>query len=136
MKGGSIVRILGRAEWPMGKGTGVSEMKAISLRQPWASMIASGRKTTETRTWYTDYRGDVLICASKRPMVDDLLTGQALCIATIVDCRPMTVGDEKTACCEWYPSAFAWVLENIRPIEPFPVKGKLGFYEVEYPKGI
>jgi hypothetical protein len=30
-----------------------------------------------------------------------------------------------------YPNAFAWVLQNVRAIEPFPVKGQLGLYEVD-----
>jgi hypothetical protein len=32
-------------------------MKALSVKQPWANMIASGKKTIETRKWPTDYRG-------------------------------------------------------------------------------
>ncbi len=41
-------------------------MKAISLWQPWASFIAFGRKTIETRSWSTQYRGPILIHAAKR----------------------------------------------------------------------
>lgn len=41
------------------------KMKAISLWEPWASLIATGAKKIETRHWKTDYRGDLLICASK-----------------------------------------------------------------------
>ena len=40
-------------------------MKALSLWQPWASLIATGAKTWETRSWPTAYRGPLLICASK-----------------------------------------------------------------------
>lgn len=40
--------------------------KAISLRQPWASLVVHGRKTIETRSWSTPYRGPLLIHASKR----------------------------------------------------------------------
>jgi len=94
-------------------------------------MIASGRKTIETRVWKTDYRGDLLICASARPKIDDLPTGVAVCVARLVDIRPMTVEDESAACCAVYPRACSWVLEDIRPIEPFPVRGQLGPFEVE-----
>jgi len=31
-------------------------MKTLTVRQPWANLIASGRKTIETRTWSTNYR--------------------------------------------------------------------------------
>lgn len=40
-------------------------MKAISLWQPWASLIAIGAKRFETRSWATNYRGPLLICAAK-----------------------------------------------------------------------
>lgn len=40
-------------------------MKALSLWQPWATLIAVGAKTFETRSWSTDYRGPLLIHASK-----------------------------------------------------------------------
>lgn len=39
-------------------------MKALSLRQPWAWLVAAGYKTIETRTWGTKYRGLLLIHAS------------------------------------------------------------------------
>lgn len=41
-------------------------MKAISLHQPWASLIAIGLKSIETRSWYTSYRGPVAIHAAKK----------------------------------------------------------------------
>lgn len=40
-------------------------MKALSLRQPWASLVAVGAKKYETRTWSTKYRGPLVIHASK-----------------------------------------------------------------------
>ncbi|EHQ88436.1 ASCH domain-containing protein [Desulfosporosinus youngiae] len=40
-------------------------MKAISLLQPWASLIATGAKKIETRSWATKYRGPLAIHASK-----------------------------------------------------------------------
>ena len=39
-------------------------MKALSVRQPWAYLIASEQKTIEVRSWQTDYRGKILITAS------------------------------------------------------------------------
>lgn len=42
-------------------------MKAISLWQPWASLIAAGVKSIETRGWPTNYRGQIAIHAAKRP---------------------------------------------------------------------
>ncbi|MBN1377837.1 MAG: ASCH domain-containing protein [Gammaproteobacteria bacterium] len=107
-------------------------MKAISVKQPWASMIAGGEKTIETRTWPTKYRGRLLIVSSLTPKIRDLPAGMALCTANLVDCRKMTTDDEAAACCPVYDGAWAWVLENITPVDPFPVKGTLGLYEVDY----
>lgn len=105
-------------------------MKAISLKQPFANWVASGKKTIETRTWPTKYRGEVLIVSSKSPNIEP--AGHALAIVEIVDCRPMTKKDEKRACCKLYPRAWAWELRNIRRIVPFRVKGSLSFYNVEH----
>ncbi|MCH9637772.1 MAG: ASCH domain-containing protein [Gammaproteobacteria bacterium] len=41
-------------------------MKAISLWQPWASLMAVGAKRFETRSWSTKYRGPLAIHAAKR----------------------------------------------------------------------
>ena len=41
-------------------------MKAISIKQPWASLIAHGIKDIENRTWKTNYRGKVYIHASAK----------------------------------------------------------------------
>jgi len=41
--------------------------KALTLWQPWASLIAWGEKKIETRCWATRYRGPLLIHAAKRP---------------------------------------------------------------------
>lgn len=119
-------------------------MKAISLKQPWASAIVwrprergylqdqafNSQKTIETRTWSTNYRGELLIVASKMPLITGLPVGQAVCITRLADCRPMTKDDEFAAQCGLYDGAWAWVLEDIRPIEPFAVKGQLKIYEV------
>ncbi|MEO8862303.1 MAG: ASCH domain-containing protein [Ginsengibacter sp.] len=40
-------------------------MKALSLLQPWASLVVIGVKEIETRSWSTPYRGPLLIHASK-----------------------------------------------------------------------
>ncbi len=106
-------------------------MKALSVKEPWVGLIRAGKKTVETRTWKTNYRGPLLICASASPKTE--LSGKAVCTVELVDCRPMTKLDEAAACCEVYPDAKAWVLRNIRPIEPFPVKGKLRIFEVDMP---
>lgn len=124
-------------------------MKAISIKQPWTWLIATERKAIETRTWSTQYRGDLLICSSKKPTNDisvrkdfqtrfgawammQLRCGVALCIAELVDCRPMVPEDVPAAMCDFNEGAYSWVLAEIRKIEPFEVKGKLGLFKVDY----
>jgi hypothetical protein len=45
-------------------------MKAISLWQPWATLVAIGAKTIETRGWSTSYRGPIAIHAAKKLIPD------------------------------------------------------------------
>jgi ASCH domain len=40
-------------------------LKCLSLRQPYAELVAAGRKTIETRKWNTNFRGKFLIHSSK-----------------------------------------------------------------------
>jgi hypothetical protein len=89
-------------------------MKAISIQQPYASFIGAGLKKYETRTWKTDYRGDLLICSGLKkgknlkivyhnfkllfnhesyelPLLYDRLPfGKALAIVELTDCVLMT----------------------------------------------
>ena len=104
-------------------------MKAIVLKEPYAGMVRAGKKTIETRVWKTNYRGKLLICASKIPRTE--FSGKAIAIAELVDCRTMIKADEKRACCKVYDRAHSWVLEDIRPIKPFSVRGQLSLFEVD-----
>lgn len=40
-------------------------MKALTIWQPWAQLLATGTKNIETRSWGTRYRGPILIHAAK-----------------------------------------------------------------------
>jgi hypothetical protein len=51
-------------------------MRAISLWQPWATLIAIGAKSVETRSWATPFRGELVIHAAKT-WTRDL---QAMCL--------------------------------------------------------
>lgn len=50
-------------------------MKTLSIKQPWASLIAHGIKDVENRTWKTNYRGRIYIHASGKPSFDSLPMG-------------------------------------------------------------
>lgn len=111
------------------------KLKAISLQQPYANLVASGRKTIETREWGTSYRGDLLICASLSGIGEP--KGLALCIVELYLIRPMTPADAEAACIDVYPRAKAWLIRNRRVLrQPFPVKGQLGLYDVEVDRSV
>lgn len=108
-------------------------MKALSVKQPWAELIARGEKTIETRVWCTAYRGPLLIVASRRP--DVWATGCAVAVVDLVDCRPMTRADEGAALSGRRAGRRAWVLENPRRVKQVPVTGRLGVYDVDLDPG-
>jgi hypothetical protein len=110
------------------------EMIALSVKQPWANLIAQGRKTLEIRSWSTPARKGVLLCSSASPAIYP--AGFAIAVIDIVECRPFARADEDAACVEHIPGMYAWVIANVRRINPIPVKGRLGFFRVEVgPKG-
>jgi hypothetical protein len=148
------------------------KIKALSIYQPWASLIAVGAKRFETRSWATSYRGPLLICASKRifnlcdfsPEFKDALFsllptnimailnipfGKAVAIVDLIACVPTTdimalwldgrgpaeIGMELNFG-DFSAGRYAWELANVRAIEPFPVKGRQGLFEVEVPEGL
>lgn len=106
-------------------------LPALSVKQPWASLIAQEKKTIETRVWSTDWRGPLVIAASAFPKVADLPVRQALCIVNVADCRPMRKEDEARARCDLYPRAWSWVFDAIWPIVPFAVHGQPGIYNLQ-----
>lgn len=60
-------------------------MKALTIKQPWASLIAHGVKDIENRTWKTKYRGRIYIHASSpRKFKVDLTDEQAKLIAPVL----------------------------------------------------
>lgn len=133
-------------------------MKALSTKQPFAGLIASGQKKYETRTWQTKYRGPLLICAGQRthPLFDFydfrsgilgmrnhnaadryeidrglIRTGVMVCVVDLVDVVPFEKEMQADCCCDWYPDSFAWKLENPRQVEQINLKGKLNLFEVD-----
>ena len=46
---------------------GSPQVYALSLKQPWAALLVSGRKTIEVRSWPTARRGPILIHAARVP---------------------------------------------------------------------
>ncbi len=111
-----------------------TSVKALSVKQPWANFIASAQKTIETRSWGTPYRGDLLIASFKTPAKPGP-AGCGVALVELFDCRRMLPSDEESALCEVYPGAYAWRLRNLRPLEPFPIRGEQGLYDAVVPEG-
>lgn len=114
-------------------------MKCLSVKQPWASLIASGRKTIELRTWCPKYRGPLIICAgasrSRTPNAllmraqvgDDSPLSVAVCLVELIDVHDHP--DAVRACCATLePDELAWELQDPRPLLSIPVKGQLGLF--------
>lgn len=103
-------------------------MRALSVRQPWAELIASGKKKIEYRTWKVDFREDLLIvasasrqdddCADVRLDPDTLAYGAAVCV---VDLWKVT-GDI---------GEYSWHVRSPRRVEPVAVKGYAAIYNVD-----
>ena len=127
-------------------------MKVISIKEPFASLIASGVKKIETRSWKTNYRGELFIHASKIPVQtlrDNILKdvtkdmnlncGNIICKCNLVDCVYM---DEKFienikqnpieySVGEYKIGRYAWILEDIELIVPIPINGKLNVWNFD-----
>jgi hypothetical protein len=127
-----------------------TELTAITLHQPWASLIAAGKKHYETRNWATNYRGSIAIHAAKKLHEDESLIslleipaseiplGAVVAIAELTDC--ILIDEEfilKQSSFEqylglWEVGRYAWKLENVRAIEPIAATGKQGLWKWEH----
>ena len=125
-------------------------MKAITIKEPWATLIAEGYKEYEFRVWKTNYRGEVLIHAGKSFDEENLKRfskrnlkyspGKIIAKATITDC---VLVDEEFSNkmlekdSEVYSNLkrkrdkklYGFKLENVEKIEPIEANGKLSLWE-------
>ena len=127
-------------------------MKAITIKQPFASLIAAGLKEYEFRAWKANYRGEILIHAGKgidkdamkkfEPLNLDYPTGCIIAKAKLTDCLPVTeavkeelreknflVYSGTTESAGW--NRYGFKLENVETMEPIFVNGMLGLWEYE-----
>lgn len=111
-------------------------MKALSIKQPWASLIAKGWKRIELRSWRTHYRGQLVICSGSRAwkgLEPRGPLGVTVCTLELVDVRPASRADADAACVpedEFPYGWYAWILKNPRPVAHVPVKGRLGIFDL------
>jgi hypothetical protein len=134
----------------------MKQMKCLSVRQPWAYLIAAGIKTKEIRTWSSSYRGELVIVASATParagkvivngyefttgelcdMLEEkgqLHLGASVCVTSLLDVSHFKKLDVKDACTPYFPDHKAWSLGKATPIIPNPMKGKLNVYTAKVP---
>lgn len=125
-------------------------MKALTIKEPWASLIINGYKKYEFRSWRTKYRGKILIHAGLSLEKDnaikfkeynlDYTLGAIIGEATLVDCiyvdeelnngllniNPLVYGISN------HTRKYAWKLDNIIKYEqPIYCKGQLGLWNYE-----
>ena len=132
---------------------GRQEIRALSWKQPYASLMLHGK--IETRTWSTPYRGLVLICASKVSYKEsDLIgiagsrgaqsilvklhseqikepVGMAIAVGRLVDCRKMKPSDTDRTFTSFNGNLWCHVYEDVRAIEPFDWKGSQGWKKLD-----
>lgn len=106
-------------------------MRALSVKQPWASLIAQGEKTIELRTWSIS-PGPLAIVSSKAG-AGNLSGGVLMCIVDVVESRPAREQDSLAALWPIEPGEklTAVVLDNVRPTKQVPVRGKLGLFSID-----
>ena len=140
----------------MAKKSKIESVKVLSVRQPWASLIAAGIKDVENRTWSTPYRGILYIHASQRfdrdgydfqaessevifgCPPDDILRSpgefiRGALIARVV-VRDVIMYDEsiEDQLSPWHDEdAYGWYLVDPEQVEPIELKGRLGLFSVD-----
>ena len=130
-------------------------MKVLSLTEPYATLIKTGVKKIETRSWKTNYRGKLYIHASSTKIpkeyknnkelmnlvnVNELNFGNIICSCNLVDCIEMTdkfieevkKNKEEYICGVYKVGRYAWILEDIKVLEnPILAKGHLGIWNMD-----
>lgn len=116
-------------------------MKALSIRQPWARLIAIGEKPVENRAWPTKYRGPCVIHASKTwdgtgaqylreqmgvyvPPRDHHAFGALIGFADLCEC----VRDHPS---RFFSGPFGFVFQEPHAFDhPVPWRGQQGMFDV------
>lgn len=132
-----------------------SPTSALSIMQPWAWLIVTGRKDIENRTWATKFRGPVFVHAGKKIDIDAhhsltmgwhpvtgrpddaLAEAYRLAVEAGEVHRGGIVGQVDITDCvaasssDWFVGDFGFVLANGRPLPFRAMKGALQFFRVE-----
>lgn len=124
-------------------------MKALTIKQPWATLIMQGDKKYEFRSWQTKYRGELLIHAGKsvdkeaikrlaKYLPENLPLGKILGKVRLVDCIKMSPEFKEMLLKEnseiytksSFQENYGWQVTDIEIFkEPIEVKGRLSLWE-------
>ena len=111
------------------------------MRQPWAELVVSGRKSIEIRKWNTKFRGKFLVHASKNVDKEAMqkfgfsdlplgcLVGKAELVDVIKYDKKSFMADRRRhlATSDW--GSYGFILRNTKRILNKECKGRLGFWE-------
>ncbi len=126
-------------------------LKCLSVSQPFADLIISGKKIIELRNWNTNFRGEFLIHAPIKIRINDydrlkikkkLVTGAIVGKAELYDVKKYDLIKEIKKDQKFHFSSkkfngktFGFMLKNSKSLRiPIPWKGQLGFFDVDLPK--
>lgn len=126
-------------------------MKALTIRQPWATLIIAGLKRYEFRSWNTKYRGELLIHAGKtidkeaeqrleKYLPDELPLGKILGKVKVIDCvkcdetlkEKCLKGNKDVYAKSSFVERFAIELSDVEVFEKqIEIKGQLGLWNYD-----
>ena len=124
-------------------------MKVLTLRQPWATLVAEGIKKYEFRSWKTKYRGKILIHAGTGIDKDDMKkyenmnlefpSRRIIAVVEIEDCLELDedlnkkiISENNIAYGHKIRTGYAWKLKNIKKIDyDKEVNGQLGLWNID-----
>lgn len=126
-------------------------MKCLSVSQPFADLIISGKKSIELRKWNTSFRGEFLIHAPIKIRTDDIdrlkmnkefVIGSIVGKAELYNVKKYNSKEEITKDKKFHHAGrkiqdkmFGFLLKNPKAFKiPIPWKGQLGFFEANIPK--
>ena len=114
-------------------------MKILSVRQPYAWLIARGMKAIENRTWTTRYRGPVLIHASQklaRTSIEEIefkfgvwIPRDALRCGGVIGSAEL-VDVVTTHSSRWFEGPFGFVFQSAQMVPFVACNGSLGLRDV------
>ena len=126
-------------------------MKCLSISQPFADLVISGKKNIELRNWNTNFRGEFLVHSPLKIKIDDVrrlkinkkfVTGAIIGKAQLYDVKKYNSIKEIKSDQKFHHSTkkfqtktFGFLLNNAKSLRiPIPWKGQLGFFDVHIPK--